>query len=548
MSPTVIYSNYSAPISIVDNVSEGKLCFYATDLADNTETPIKEAIYVIDRDAPDSNALTLPAYTKSKTFNVAYTTSNSSDLAYVELYYSYNNAPYQKYVTPIYPNGRFLMSPIEFTGLNDGNYKFYTIAVDNLGNTEAIPSTLPDAQTIVDTVPPTPPTILLEAPSFKCNNAHNPVCHTEVYDVLLKFLNNPDYKEIYISGDVSQDSGSTYYNNINRWIPFNTNITIPLDPTVTPPATSKNKTITIKVRDIAGNESSVVFSTFRLWKSAPVINSTDVSVKNCTMFNGICYSDKLNQSLTVSVSTSEENQYYEFFLSGDVSGPNTNTWLLYKNYGGNIDFQITPGDGLKNVTFQVRSPSGAISNSVTKQIKLRQNAPTFNFNVDNSICNTNSTPSLCKTYQTIIPLIITPGEDVYEMYITGNLDPTHIVYGTNVNRWLSFSNTKIVPVTEGLTQKNIFVKVRDIFGHESTEILRRVEIEKMPPSSPGEILHDTSTGDTDGDGMPDFWEIQYGLNPNDPSDAQKDKDNDGLSNLNEYLLGTNPTLVDTDGD
>lgn len=27
--------------------------------------------------------------------------------------------------------------------------------------------------------------------------------------------------------------------------------------------------------------------------------------------------------------------------------------------------------------------------------------------------------------------------------------------------------------------------------------------------------------DTDGDGMPDVWEVRYGLNPNDPGDAVK---------------------------
>ena len=54
--------------------------------------------------------------------------------------------------------------------------------------------------------------------------------------------------------------------------------------------------------------------------------------------------------------------------------------------------------------------------------------------------------------------------------------------------------------------------------------------------------------DTDGDGMPDAWEIRYGLNPNSAADATTDTDNDGLTNVQEYNLGTDPTKNDTDGD
>ena len=35
------------------------------------------------------------------------------------------------------------------------------------------------------------------------------------------------------------------------------------------------------------------------------------------------------------------------------------------------------------------------------------------------------------------------------------------------------------------------------------------------------------TDDADSDGMPDEWEVRYGLDPNDPSDATSDRDNDG---------------------
>ena len=54
--------------------------------------------------------------------------------------------------------------------------------------------------------------------------------------------------------------------------------------------------------------------------------------------------------------------------------------------------------------------------------------------------------------------------------------------------------------------------------------------------------------DTDADGLKDGWEIQYGLNPNDPIDANLDPDNDGLTNLEEQALGTDPNNPDSDGD
>jgi hypothetical protein len=47
--------------------------------------------------------------------------------------------------------------------------------------------------------------------------------------------------------------------------------------------------------------------------------------------------------------------------------------------------------------------------------------------------------------------------------------------------------------------------------------------------------------DSDHDGMPDAWEKQYGLNPNDPSDGVKDMNGDGYTNVEKYLNGIDPT-------
>jgi hypothetical protein len=64
-----------------------------------------------------------------------------------------------------------------------------------------------------------------------------------------------------------------------------------------------------------------------------------------------------------------------------------------------------------------------------------------------------------------------------------------------------------------------------------------------PYSAP--FFIDPSTVDTDGDGLPDCWMLQYFGHPtgqaSDLSRAQDDPDGDGMSNLQEYLAGTDPT-------
>jgi len=52
--------------------------------------------------------------------------------------------------------------------------------------------------------------------------------------------------------------------------------------------------------------------------------------------------------------------------------------------------------------------------------------------------------------------------------------------------------------------------------------------------------------DSDGDGMPDWWEVQYFGNLD--RDGTGDWDGDGLIDLAEFEYGTNPTNPDSDGD
>ena len=63
-----------------------------------------------------------------------------------------------------------------------------------------------------------------------------------------------------------------------------------------------------------------------------------------------------------------------------------------------------------------------------------------------------------------------------------------------------------------------------------------------------EIYKAHGVADSDGDGMPDDYEVANGFDPNNPDDANEDADSDGLTNLQEFIAGTLPNNPDSDGD
>jgi len=69
---------------------------------------------------------------------------------------------------------------------------------------------------------------------------------------------------------------------------------------------------------------------------------------------------------------------------------------------------------------------------------------------------------------------------------------------------------------------NVTLRAADVFGHTGESARFTV----------------SQWTDTDGDGLPDDWELANKFDPADARDATEDADNDGLSNAEEYLAGT----------
>lgn len=82
----------------------------------------------------------------------------------------------------------------------------------------------------------------------------------------------------------------------------------------------------------------------------------------------------------------------------------------------------------------------------------------------------------------------------------------------------------------GPTQSNIYTFQTTKIGDEDFD---------------GDGVPDSVDSDDDNDGMYDSWEVQYGLNPKDNTDANLDSDMDGYSNLLEFLSGSDPNDPDS---
>lgn len=107
-------------------------------------------------------------------------------------------------------------------------------------------------------------------------------------------------------------------------------------------------------------------------------------------------------------------------------------------------------------------------------------------------------------------------------------------------------DSSIIPLGVGESTYE-FVSI-EVDGYPAAILWSEVDLLKLLQNSRAathrvDLLVSFDMQDTDGDGMPDWWEQFYGLDWQNP-DAGLDTDGDGWSNLDEYMRGSNPLIDD----
>jgi len=146
-----------------------------------------------------------------------------------------------------------------------------------------------------------------------------------------------------------------------------------------------------------------------------------------------------------------------------------------------------------------------------------------------------------------------PNNSLGTIFPDGTIDASYEISGDafpfvndGVQWWyvdFRYSVGAYVPASLSLTNSGSFSNgfwsgtVTFLSGGSNMTLRARDEAQHRGISAPFDVR---DCRDCDGDGILDAWEIAHGLNPSDPSDGALDPDQDGHSNFQEFLAGTDP--------
>ncbi|WP_455392226.1 PKD domain-containing protein [[Eubacterium] cellulosolvens] len=224
-----------------------------------------------------------------------------------------------------------------------------------------------------------------------------------------------------------------------------------------------------------------------------------------------------------------------FSITGDLSTRASADTFVFTSFPN--------ANGIEVLTYHLTDPDGFEATIDQTVIVNQVNDPPLEPAIDVEIVDAdektreheNLTVTFTASYPSDMVYPDPDGNDISELHYTWHFnDGSNAKYGLMVKHTFPEQGKYTVTLT-----------VTDPEGLINTAIK---EVQVLEPVVVDDSGIDVNVKDLDGDGMPNDWEVYYDLDPNNPNDAELDKDKDLLSNLHEYNLGTNPTKYDTDSD
>ena len=264
------------------------------------------------------------------------------------------------------------------------------------------------------------------------------------------------------------------------------------------------------------------------------------------------------QSVEVKVTNTGDDSILNWALKYDAEGEVDNLWnaLVYDNQGedyiiknGGWNYEIAPGQTVnfgytlvddKFETpddFELCSKRVDVTTGYETALNIIEQWNT-GIKAEIVITNTSDKPLEAWTYSFDSNFTI---DNLWDARILENTDTHYTIVSEMWTNPIAVGDSKVIGFTATIDEA--------ITPEITNSVLTVVEIDSL------EIDWEDAT-DTDGDGLPDGYEVvTLRTNPtskdtddNGTTDDNEDFDSDNLTNYEEYLLGTDPYKADTDGD
>ena len=270
-------------------------------------------------------------------------------------------------------------------------------------------------------------------------------------------------------------------------------------------------------------------------------------------FNGRPLNDATNAELVLPALAAEDSGSYDVFVSnaaGSVFSRSTAVKATFRvalyelprsqivKAGTNVSFNVVAA-GRPPLIYQWRfngvDIEGARSNSLTRLQVGQANSGLYTVMVSDAISSLSASASL----EVVFPPIITLHPQPQTVLVGDTVRFTAAATGSTpmTFRWRK-SNTVLSNIVS-TTGSSVFTITNAKTTHSGNYL---VVITNLASSSGALSVSVPLTVlvDTDKDRMPDVWELANNFDPKSPDAASLDTDGDGLTNLEEYMAGTDP--------